>query len=334
METTLVELPVGADAVGDVTLQAEDTARLIAVLSESLSLNTHRNYDSAMRRYRGWCAEAERGYTDLFSPVVVAKYLAFLSRDHKQSSVDMALAAILDSNPGQRNLLRDNVGVQTTMRGVRRGQRGKEQKRARMLSKLEIRTMLSAVSRDSNETRAARDLVVLVLGLCLGCRASELCSLRAADFSPVDGKGYDVKIRCSKTSDSSVTIALPLGGETDACDAIRTWLSLLEKHLGAQDPELFLLRSVTKGGGIGSGVTALQPSCITDILRRICRQAGSVDLAGISSHTLRASYCSGALLAGFDASAVARSRWKNTAMVTRYDRRGRWENVSGSWLAL
>lgn len=330
-EMTLMSPDQRALSSEHVQLTADDAQRLGSTIDAALSEKTRSTYASQWRTYNSWLAQRE--YTDQFRADIVAAYLAWVAENRSPSSVDQARAAIL-FHAGQQDgsvaaLLREHTGIRTTMRGTRRLARGRVVRQARALTKTEIRAMVSTLSHEDS-IRAQHDRALLLLGLALGVRGSELVRIRLRDIAEVDG-GLDVVIAFSKVSDEPQVIPVAeVHGLLCPVAAVRTWMETLAR-LGIDGEDDALFHPIRRGG-MSVAREGLSAPSVTDVLIRIAQAAG-VRTEGLRSHSLRSTYCTLALSAGFSERDVARGRWaEGSAMIHRYNRAEAWENPASGWL--
>lgn len=309
-------------------LTAEDQVRLTRTVEASLRPKTRSNYASAWRVYNTWLTA--RGYQDAFSPEIVAAYLAYVAERRSPSSVDVARAAILDRAGSHAETLRNHEGVRVVVRGTRRLARGRHVRQARALSRSEIRTMVQSIMREDS-ARSIHDRALLLLGLAAGVRSSELVGIRLRDVEFVQD-GISLTIAFSKVSDDPQVLPIvAVGGSLCPVSATRALVDLLNR-LGINDLDATLFHPVRRGGNSVNPEPLSSPS-VTTILTRIARDAG-VSTEGLRSHSLRSTYCTMALQAGFSERDVARGRWaEGSSMLQRYDRRTAWQNPASGWLA-
>ncbi|WP_179951036.1 tyrosine-type recombinase/integrase [Xylanimonas oleitrophica] len=312
-------------------LDAAHAARVAEAVEHAVSDATRERYASAVRRFDAWVRL--NGYADRrWSAEVVAAYLATLSTS--PSNVQVSRAAILDAarrvDVETYNALRDNPGLRATMRGLTRESRGWERQKARAFSRTDIREM---VERAATTPAGQRDKAILLLGVSLGLRASDLVSVKTRGVVEVRG-GMEVVVPYSKTSDEPITLALPeIGGPLCAVSALRTWLATLEKI--EDERRGHVVRQVRRGG------YTVEPGAVsTEVIGRIVtRMAASVGLpagrGGYTAHSLRATFATNALQAGYSEQAVSSvGRWSSLQVLRGYDRSTRWDSrlTAGGWL--
>lgn len=179
-----------------------------------------------------------------------------------------------------------------------------------------------------------RDRAVLLLGVSLGLRASDLTAIKASGVAEVEGMGLEITVPYSKTSDEAVTLALPeIGGPLCAVAAVRSWLTVLTAVEG--DARGRLVRPIRRGGwSIGEGECSTE--VINNLVTRLADAAGlPVGRGAITSHSMRATFATGALGAGYSEAAVsATGRWSSMTTLRGYDHTSRWSErlTAGGWL--
>lgn len=199
------------------------------------------------------------------------------------------------------------------------------QKMAPALSPTNLRRMIETC--DLGTLLGARDRVLLVLGYGLMGRRSELVALNVSDVTE-DEVGLLVYIGKSKTDQDAEgeTVAVPRGAfdNTDPVAALHRWLEALASREG--NPTGRLLRSLTKGGGLGR---SLSPGAVSDVVKDRARRAELPNPDSYSAHSLRAGGPTAALRAGVPIGVAARhGRWKPTSpVVNKYARtEDRWRD--------
>ncbi|NUW46008.1 tyrosine-type recombinase/integrase [Nonomuraea rhodomycinica] len=171
---------------------------------------------------------------------------------------------------------------------------------------------------DLATTRGLRDRLLLVLGLALMGRRSELVAFTRDDVREV-ADGLEVTIRTSKTDKDSAgeTIAIPRGSHpvTDPVAAWRDWLQVLDQagHTAGR-----LLRRINRHGTIGPSLGA---DAVNVIVRDLAVRAG-VPSAAVTAHSLRAGGATVAYAAGVPVAVIAKhGRWALASpVVLRYIR--------------
>lgn len=336
LPTTVEPEPTQPNEVARSVVTEDDAERITRLIEAGLSDYTHAAYRSAWGSYTTWLTTQGYNHEDAFAPVVVTAYLTSL---HEQgtspSTVEVHRAAIIHHAGSQAGALRSHEGLRAALRGIRReGRRQWTKTQARALSADEVRAMTSACPQN---LRGMRDRALLLTGLALGVRASNLGMLLVSDLTPVEG-GYDVLIRFSKTTDQPVTLALPrlpIGHEA-LCPvrALETYSAVLES-LGQWKADLPVFRAVRRGGNtLHESTGPLSVSAISEVLRSMAERAG-VSSEGLSSHSLRATFATLALASGMSESAVMDGRWSSLSVFRGYDRSTRWQQdrIAGSYLA-
>ena len=200
-----------------------------------------------------------------------------------------------DSNDLDPNPCRSRV-VRQALKGLRH--RSDRPRQARPLSSTDLARMVVATPED---LRGLRDRAVLVVGLALGRRRSELVALDVEDLSWLDhGRtGYSVTIRRSKTDQEGKgdTVFLP---ETRSalCPVhhLRAWLQAGEITEGP------LFRSVDRFGVVGG---RLSDRSVSTIVRGASIRAGLPE-GQWSGHSLRAGFVTDLARRGASTRSIAR----------------------------
>lgn len=342
-------MSVGIDSVRAMTtstaiatrLTDEHQQRLAETIADALAPNTLRAYRSASARYRTWLSIYYPD-ADPWDPMVVAAHLSTLV-ETAPSTVEIARAAILwacgQSGAGADvvNRLRDNPGIRATMRGIRRQQRGWITTKAKALSRGDILRMVEHC--DSRTPVGRRDRALVLVMASLGLRASDAVAILAGGcvLVPSGGGSYEISVPYSKTSDESVTLALPSigGGMLDATEALTSWLDILAA-LDGERGRGRLVRPVRRGGWSVGGVdTECSTEVVATVVKRAAEAAGlSTGRGEITSHSLRASFATGALQHYSEAAVAAVGRWSSLSTLRGYDRTSAFapERAAGGWL--
>ncbi|GLX99599.1 hypothetical protein Hesp01_75490 [Herbidospora sp. NBRC 101105] len=175
-----------------------------------------------------------------------------------------------------------------------------------------------------------RDRLLLVLGLALMGRRSELVALHRADVREVPD-GLEVRIATSKTDKDSAgqIVAIPRGSHplTDPVAAWQDWLQALDQaeqhgHDGASDAAPGggrLLRRIDRHGTIGPSLTG---ESVNTIVGDLAVRAGVPNAETVTAHSLRAGGATVAYAAGVPVSVIAaHGRWApNSPVVLGYIR--------------
>lgn len=286
--------------------------------------NTRRAYATGWRAFEDFCASNNyEAYPA--SDVVVAAFLAQLDADgFAPSTIAVYHAAVMNKHGADAERLR-SFGVRQTMRGIRRQQRGYKPGQARALTADELLALSQACGSD---LAGKRDRFAILTGATLGLRYSDLAALRVCDVAKVAGKGYVLTIPYSKTSDEGIDLPLP-ELDADLCDIDATLAlgELLETLPG----EGSLLRGVLKGNRRWrEGV--LSANGFRDALRARAIEAG-VSLDGLSAHSLRATFATGAYAQGISEERIALvGRWASVKVQRRYNRASMWNSPASTWL--
>jgi integrase len=159
-----------------------------------------------------------------------------------------------------------------------------------------------------------RDRALLVLGVAMMGRRSELAGLDLADVVEVD-EGLLVYVRRSKTDQDAVgaEVAVPYGSHPDTCPvrAVRAWRALLTERGIVDGP---LLRAVDRTGRIAA--RRMSGDGINRVVRAAAIRAGLPGADRYTAHSLRAGGVTVAAKAGAQVAAIAaQGRWSLTSPV-------------------
>ncbi|MER7504182.1 tyrosine-type recombinase/integrase [Nonomuraea pusilla] len=297
---------------------SDETRQLIA---DGVPANTRRAYTRQWAAFAAWCAAHER----LALPATeqtLAEYTAQLcAAGQAPASIEQALAAVrtmhrLSGHPGRPGTEAARLALRAYKRR-RADDGGRGQREAPPITIDALRAMVSAC--DLATARGLRDRVLLVLGLALMGRRSELVALTRDDVREV-ADGMEVTIRTSKTDKDSrgETIAIPRGSHplTDPVAAWRDWLQVLDQagHTSGR-----LLRRVTRHGTVGPSLGA---DAVNVIVRDLAVRARVPSAERVTAHSLRAGGATVAYAAGVPVSVIAKhGRWAPASpVVLRYIR--------------
>lgn len=265
------ELPA-VTAMGD--LQAAVCDRILRAAGNSQSQGTRRAYDSAWRRFSGWCAEhncsplpahpavvaaylveaadtwtpeGERAY----SPATMTKWIAAIGDRHRRAGVEVPPTA--------------HETVRATLAGIRReyaesGDRPRNP-RAPLLTD-DILAIVAAARAQTGGWAAAvaerRDTALLMMGFAGAFRRGELVGLLGADVAlhPLDG--VHIAVRRSKTDQEGRgrVHALPRSADPGRCPpcAFARWAQVVATYDAGGRPAVIALLSKPDAGQLTAHV--------------------------------------------------------------------------------
>lgn len=295
-------------------------------LENEKSENTRLSYASRMRILKGWFASQGQEV----SPEGFARFIALKAQDGASPST---IAGFWNAYQDEVEVSPEDKGrIASVVRGLHRQARGYEPTQARALSSDEILAISLACPSNAG---GLLDRTMILMGVSLGLRSSDLRSLRRTDVIPVHGQGFSIHVPYSKTDQTGVGVNLALPSlepslsAVDATVALTAWLRLLD--LTDSQPALF--RGTYKGRQTirSQGLSA---RAVGDILINACVRAG-MDTTGVSAHSLRASFATGAYGSGIEEKEIARTgRWSSVITQRGYDRATMWQAPAGSWLGM
>ncbi|ANZ35211.1 hypothetical protein BBK82_03135 [Lentzea guizhouensis] len=292
-----------------------DTQRRIA---EALSPNTERAYRRVAADFDAWCRSNDRAPLPC-SPATLADYVAHLCDEGKApKSIQQAIAAIstLHRRAGHPKGTPDSQAALLVLRGHKKAlaAAGKGNKQAPPIT---VSVLQKMVARTPADTLAGkRDRLVLVLGMALAGRRSELAALDIDDVQPDGDGGIDILIRASKTDQDAVgeVVNVPAGAnpDTNAVQLLHDYLAALAER-GVTSGRL--LRAVSKLDKLFR-YERLSGAAINEIVRRAAVRTQLPNAAQYTAHSLRAGFATQAALDGVPLGHWARhGRWNPTSPV-------------------
>lgn len=306
MTTTSPAAVEPADTLANAdTSVSESTRRRII---DGVAANTRRAYSRQWNDFADWCAEHGRSSLPA-TPETLAEYTAHLAdADKAPSTIEQALAAIRTAHKTAGHIGQpDTTAARLVLRSHRRerAQAGKRAKKAPPITIEALRAMIETC--DPATLRGLRDRVVLVIGLALMGRRSELVALDLDDVRETED-GLLILIRASKTDQDAegIEIAIPYGQHADTCPVrvVRAWRNALAEQ-GITSGRL--VRSITRHGHLGE---SLSVDAVTDVVADRAVAAGLPNAAVYSAHSLRAGGATSAAKAGVPVSVIAaHGRW-------------------------
>ncbi|GAT68890.1 integrase [Planomonospora sphaerica] len=311
---------------GPADLAVSESTR--ARIHDGVAANTRRAYARQWEEFAAWAA-AEGRCSMPATAHTLAEYVGALCDAGKApATIEQAIAAVRTAHRhGGHKGHPDTEAARLALRGYRRHRAEKGQRNQREAPPVTIDALRSMVGAcDLATRRGVRDRLVLVLGLALMGRRSELVALTLDDIAETS-EGLEVRIRTSKTDKDSrgETIAIPRGSHplTDPVKVWRDWLDLLGE---AGITSGRLLRSVTRHGHLGDQLGA---NAVNDIVRGLAVAAGVPGAERFTAHSLRAGGATVAYAAGVPVSVIAKhGRWApDSPVILRYIRAvDRWKD--------
>lgn len=318
--TTLEEVHVTNNEVGAALLH-EHAQAVKDVIDHSHAENTHSTYSVGWRSWERFAATY--GYTIFPSqPEAVAAWLVHLAEEGKSPATTVTyLQGVMDRHR-QASIavpLENSEGLRRTVRGLAREGRQHGAKKARALTATELMRLVGYASTDETPG-GRRDVAWWLTCTSLGLRYSDAAALRRKHVRFVEGKGAVVTVPYSKTDQAAVGVDLPLlqlGVEWQHMDATRALSRLLAVLPDDEDTPLF--QGAYKGRQAFRGSAA---SCqgLNQWFRDLADAAGVPSL-GLSTHSARATFATGAYSAGIGEDAISRTgRWASLSIQRSYRR--------------
>jgi integrase len=272
------------------------------------------------RGFIGWCELTGRNPMPA-TPETLADYVSFLcDRDLAPATIEQAIAAIRTRHrlAGHGRHQPDGELALAVLKVHRRDRAGRGlsgQRRAVPVVVENLRKMVDTI--DPNSLLGLRDHALLLYGICVFGRRSELSELRWTDLTDAE-EGMRVRIRMSKTDQDAKGESIPvLWGTfpgTDPLAVTKQWREAVASRGAVEGP---LLRGVDRHGRL---LGRLHPKNINDALQRRALLAGLGE--GYSAHSLRAGAATIAYMNGAPISTICKlGRWKeNSPVVLGYIR--------------
>ncbi|MGH3794358.1 MAG: tyrosine-type recombinase/integrase [Pseudonocardiaceae bacterium] len=315
ISSTAVE-PATTHTAADRAVSAGTRARILDAVPD----NTRRAYTRQWDLFAGWCAAHGRAALPATGETLAEYVAALADAGRSPATIEQASAAIRTAHrTAGHHHQPDTRAARLVLRGHRRD-RAESGRRARQAPPVTIDALRAMVETcDPATVIGSRDRVVLVLGLAMMGRRSELAALNIDDVTETPD-GIEVLIRASKTDQDAhgAVVAIPPGQhpDTDPVRLARSWLAVLAEH-GITSGRL--LRSVTRHGRIGASMSTV---AIGDVVRATATRAGLAEAHRYSAHSLRAGGATSAYRAGTPVSVIAaHGRWSpNSPVVLSYVR--------------
>lgn len=301
-------------AYTDADFTISDRTRLR--LADSVPANTRRAYTRQWNAFTAWCAANDGRVPLPATAQTFADYVTHLAdTGYAPASIEQAMGAIRSchTTAGHEGHPHGRAALQI-LRQYKRERAENGQRNQREAPPVTIPVLRAMVDSCPQDTAVGiRDRLVLVLGLALMGRRSELIALNRADVTQTD-YGLDVTIRTSKTDKNSLgeVIAVPRGDHplTDPVDAWLAWCRLLDE---AGQHDGLLLRRLYVHDTIGR---SLGGDAVNEIVRSCAIRAGVPRAEEYTAHSLRAGGATVAYAARHPISTIAKhGRWSPTSPV-------------------
>jgi integrase len=280
------------------------------------------------RGFVGWCEYHGRTAMPA-TPQTLAEYVNYLcDRDRAPATIEQVIAAIRTRHrlAGHGKHFPDAEAAMRVLKTHRRDRAARGlsgQKQALPVEVDALRQMVESI--DTDTLIGARDHAVLLFGVCVFGRRSELVELRWSDLAGAQ-EGMTVRIRMSKTDQEAKGETIPvLWGTFPGTNPILVtdrWREALSSRTAIDG---YLLRSVDRHGRVGD---ALSAKAVNEIVRRRAQMCGltgcirkcwtatgrcaqDIHPNGYSAHSLRAGAATIAYKNGAPISTICRlGRWK------------------------
>lgn len=277
-------------------------------IADGVAANTRKAYTRQWAEFSAWCRERSRVSLPATGETT-AEYVAHLADTGRSpSTIEQALAAVRTMHRTAGHVgLPDTGAARLVLRSHRRerAEAGKRAKKAPPITIDALRAMVETC--DPATLLGLRDRVVLVLGLAMMGRRSELVALNLEDIRET-ADGLEILIRASKTDQDAegAEVAIPFGQHAATCPVrvIRAWREALAER-GITTGRL--LRSLTRHGHLRDRMST---DAVADVVRARAVAAKLPNAEEYSAHSLRAGGATSAYKAGAPVSVIAaHGRW-------------------------
>ncbi|MCK9895222.1 tyrosine-type recombinase/integrase [Frankia sp. AgB32] len=292
---------------GDIDINDQVSLATATLIASAPAAATRRAYDRQWRLFAAWCAEQGRRAAPATDATLAEYAAALVSAGAGAASIEQAIATIRTIHRQRKLTVPDTRGARDVLRAHRRAQSdtGRRARKAPPAARDQLRAMVAACPEGP---LGIRDRALLVLGVAMMGRRSELAGLDLSDVDEVD-EGLLVYVRRSKTDQDAVgaEVAIPYGSHPDTCPvrAVRAWRALLTERGITDGP---LLRAVDRAGRISP--RRMSGDGINRIVRAAALRAGLPGADRYTAHSLRAGGATAAAKAGAQTAAIAeQGRW-------------------------
>ncbi len=322
----VLDVAVPDDGPAEVDLFLSESAR--RRIRNAKSPETWRAYNRQWREFVAWCARHGRRPLPATAETLATYVDDLADEGLAPATLEQAIATVRTAHTMRGHRGEPPTGdALDVLKGYRkeRVENGlRNQRQSPPVTIDALRAMIGAC--DLGTVKGLRDRLMLVLGLALMGRRSELVGLTVDDVRVVPD-GLEVTIRASKTDKDAKgeTVAVPAGAHpvTNPVEAFADWAACLAENgvVGGR-----LLRSVNRHGTIGESLSA---SSVNTTLKDLAAAAELPHAERYTAHSLRAGGATVAYAAGVPVSVIARhGRWDpKSPVVLRYIRAvDRWKD--------
>lgn len=295
------QLPVPVPVHTDRDAHLSDRTR--QRITDGVAVNTRTAYTRQWEVFTAWCQQTGRVPLPATAETLAEYVTELADADRSPATIEQAMAAVRTNHRAAGHAGQpDTTAALLVLRDHRR-RRAAAGKRAKKATPIVIDPLRAMVDTcDDSTPRGLRDHVVLVLGVAMYGRRSELVALHLGDLTETN-EGLVVLKRASKTDQDAKgrEVPIPYGQHAATCPVrvVRAWRAALaaEGITGGR-----LLRSVTRHGHIGGSLSGV---AVDAIVKEHAAAAGLPDAGGYSAHSLRAGGATISAEAGHPISAIA-----------------------------
>jgi integrase len=268
-------------------------------------------YRKDMAHFHSWCESIGRNPLPA-SPETVVGYLTTHAKVHAVATLLRRLSSISQAHKAAGlEFPSKHPAVSAVLAGIKR------KEGAAQVRKVALTTDIVAdVLPKGDKLINIRDRAVILLGLALAGRRSEIAALTVEDVT-IKRTHAEITLRSSKTDQEGrgMTLAVSYTGKaTCPVMALERWLETAAIIKGR------LFRSVTKGGTVGESMSG---RAIANIVKKCAGEAG-LDASQYSGHSLRSGFATSAAMHGLHLDEIMRhTRHQDAKTAQRYVQQGR-----------
>jgi integrase len=268
-------------------------------------------YRKDMAHFHSWCASM--GRTALPAcPETIVGYVTAFAKVHAVATLLRRLSSISQAHKAADfEFNSKHPAVSAVLAGIKRKEGAAQVRKAALTTDI-VADMLPK----GDKLIDIRDRAIILLGLALAGRRSEIAALAVEDVV-IKRTHAEITLRSSKTDQErrGVTLAVSYTGRaTCPITALERWLE------AAAITEGRLFRSMTKGGTVGESVSG---RAIANIVKKCAGEAG-LDPSHFSGHSLRSGFATSAAMHGLHLDEIMRhTRHQDAKTAQRYVQQGR-----------
>lgn len=280
-------------------------------IEASKSASTKDAYRKDLKHFRSWCEQMGRIPLPA-SPDTVVGYLTAHAKVHAVATLLRRLSSISQAHKSaglEFNM--KHPAISALLAGIKRTEGAAQVRKAALTT-----DVVADVLPKGNKLIDIRDRALILLGLALAGRRSEIAALKVEDVV-IKRTHSEITIRSSKTDQEGrgVTLAVSYTGKaTCPVMALENWLQ------AASLTEGNLFRSITKGSKVGESMSGKAVALIV----KKCVSNADLDASQYSGHSLRSGFATSAAMHGLHLDDIMRhTRHQDAKTAQRYVQQGR-----------